>query len=256
MSKEKVLLTGASSYIGRSMSDLLSSQNDFQIVSLSSEASDDEILEALSETKQLIHLAERKTGTEAELYATNVKYTEHLISLMELSVKPSPIIFISSEYDDSIYGRSKLMAELLIRDYGQRQHVHNMIYRIPILLGEKLYMDEDNPLELLCHRLLVGENIVGLPDQAEHKFVDIRDLVQEIYRALSGRAFFATIDRSICVVPSEHLASWKQILQILEQIRTEGGCFMNTDIPDYSLEAKLYRTYNSLAKYYLNRGSR
>ncbi len=254
MTKEKLLITGSNSYIGQMLLEKRFLQESFTWAELEPNMDDAEITNQLSTGKFLLHFFESKKGTKDKLYADNAGYTERLIALMEDSDNILSFIYTSSDYDDSVYGRSKLLSEQLIREYGQRRRVRNMIYRIPVLMGQKLYLDKDNPLHELCRQLILDHDKIVLPDQDEHKFVDIEDLLEEIVRALSGRAFYATVDLSICVVPSEHFATWDRVLAVLLKIKEQGEDYPLPQYRKSSLEYKLYRTYQSLSEHYSTKG--
>ncbi|NLC40844.1 MAG: hypothetical protein GX763_08020 [Clostridiaceae bacterium] len=253
MPKDKVLVTGADSYIGQMLFKEQSLQDAFNWAKLGPDTGKDEIISNLSDAKFLLHLFESKSGSDDRLMADNAGYTGQLIELMEESGHTLPFIYISSDYDDSEYGRSKLLSEQLIREYGQRRRIRNMIYRLPVLMGERLYLDEANPLHDLCYQLIFDRETIVLPDRDEHKFVDIKDVTGEIARALSGRAFYATVDLSICVVPSEHYADWERVLSILREIKERGEDYPLPLYRKSSLEYKLYLTYHSLLDYYSTR---
>lgn len=253
MPKDKLLITGTDSYIGQMLLMEQSLLDAFNWVELKRNMGKEDIISHLSDAKFLLHLFETKSGSEDRLITDNAGYTEQLINLMEESGHNLPFIYVSSDYDDSAYGRSKLLSEQLIREYGQRRRIRNMIYRLPILMGDRLYLDEANPLHDLCYQLIFDQETIILPDRQEHKFVDIRDVTREIARALSGRAFYATVDLSICVVPSEHYADWKRVLSILREIKEKGEDYPLPEFRKSSLEYKLYLTYHSLLDYYSTR---
>lgn len=254
MTQDKLLITGADSYIGHKLLQEKSLQKSFTWIELKREMGKEEISSYLDGAKYLIHLFEARTGSKDQLADANVAYTEQLIDLMNESSQILPFIYVSSDYDDSDYGQSKLHAELLIREHGQHHRVRNMIYRLPILMGEQLYLDLANPLHDLCRQLIFEQKEIILPDQKEHKFVDINDVVQELMRALCGRAFYATVDLSICVIPSEHFASWDRVLTVLREIKERGEDYPLPEYRTNSLEYKLYRTYHSLVEYYSTSG--
>lgn len=253
MAKDKLLITGADSYIGQMLLSERALCDSFNWVELKRDMGKEEVCHNLSDAKYLLHLFETKSGSEEQLIAGNAGYTQQLIALMEESTYTLPFIYVSSDYDDSEYGRSKLLSEQLIREYGQRQRIRNMIYRLPVLMGEQLYLDKENPLHDLCRQLILEEEAIVLPDREEHRFVDIKDVTGEISRALNGRPFYATVDLSICVIPSEHYAVWDRILSILREIKERGEDYPLLQYRKSSLEYKLYLTYHSLLNYYSTR---
>ena len=133
MPKDKLLITGTDSYIGQMLLMEQSLLDAFNWVELKRNMGKEDIISHLSDAKFLLHLFETKSGSEDRLITDNAGYTEQLINLMEESGHNLPFIYVSSDYDDSAYGRSKLLSEQLIREYGQRRRIRNMIYRLPVL---------------------------------------------------------------------------------------------------------------------------
>ena len=256
MPKDKVLITGADSYIGQMLLKERTLRDAFSWVELKRDLGKAEILSELSDAKLLLHLYDSRSGSEEQLIADNAGYTGQLIALMEESTDVLPFIYASSDYDDSAYGRSKLLSEQLIREYGQRRRIRNMIYRLPVLIGEQLYLDAGNPLHDLCRQLILDQEAIILPDREEHRFVDIKDVTGEITRALNGRPFYATVDLSICVIPSEYYAGWERVLSILREIKEKGEAYPLPLHRKNSLEYKLYLTYHSLLDYYSTRDTK
>lgn len=250
MTKQKVLISGANSYIAQKLLKEQAVQEAFTFLEINPEMEKTELVSLLGEAKYLLHLYESKTGSPEELQVANVDYTAELIRLMEEHAHRLPFIFTSSEYDDSAYGRSKLLGEQLIREYGQRRRVRNIIYRLPLVMGEDLYLDIANPLHDLIKDMLQGNEAIRLADEDEHIFVDVEDVVVELTRALYGRAFYATVDKSICVISAEHFATWERVLGILRDIIKKGEDYPLPQDKANSLEQKLYRTYKSLEGYY------
>ncbi len=250
MTKKKVLISGADSYIAQKLLKEQTVQEAFTFLEINPDMDKAELVPLLEEAKYLLHLYESKTGSPEELQVANVDYTAELIHLVEEHAYRLPFIYTSSEYDDSEYGRSKLLGEQLIREYGQRRRVRNIIYRLPVVMGEDLHLDIANPLHDLIKDMLQGNKEIQLPDEDEHIFVDVEDVVVELTRALYGRAFYATVDKSICVISAEHFATWERVLGILRDIIKKGEDYPLPQDKANSLEQKLYRTYKSLEEYY------
>ena len=159
----KILLTGATGFLGKIISKNLSMTH--EIVKLSRTASDfnvsldKEIVNFKESFDLVIHSAGKahsipKTEIEKkEFYDANVKGTLNLLTGLEVSGVPKQFVFISSVsvygqeegfniVEDSLlaakdaYGLSKIEAEALLQKWCAQHNVVCTILRLPLLVGE------------------------------------------------------------------------------------------------------------------------
>jgi nucleoside-diphosphate-sugar epimerase len=159
----KILLTGASGFLGRSISKQLSNKHNF-IYSLSKTSGDYKI--SLSEDvpnfeqnfELVIHTAGKAHKTPntkfevQEIYNVNVNGTSNLLIGLEKTVLPQQFVFISSvsvyglEFGLNIreehellakdsYGLSKIKAEKLIYEWCKKHKIICTILRLPLVVG-------------------------------------------------------------------------------------------------------------------------
>ncbi len=158
----KVLLTGATGFLGKHIiSELQNKGYDIDIIGRSSKAT---ITADISKTPPPIstkydliihaagkaHVVPTTTKEKQEFYDVNFLGTENLLKALKYT--PNYLIFISTvsvyglDFGDEIsedaplnaiepYGRSKMLAEKLITDWGEAQNVTTTILRLPLLFG-------------------------------------------------------------------------------------------------------------------------
>jgi GlcNAc-P-P-Und epimerase len=161
--KVKILLTGASGFLGRSLLQVFKTAN-HQVTTLGRRASDDfqhdlanDVPVLTSKFDMVVHAAGKahqvpKTELEAkEFYDVNVIGTSNLLTGLRHSL-PGQLVFISSvavygrETGDSIdesaalagsspYARSKIEAEQLVTAWSKINDVPLLILRLPLVAG-------------------------------------------------------------------------------------------------------------------------
>ena len=160
----KVLLTGATGFLGKSIIEILSQEN--IIFSLSRTSGDyrvaleNEIPNFNQSFDLVIHAAgkahsvPKTVGEKKQFYDVNVLGTQNLLKGLEASGVPKQFVFISSvavygqEQGFNIaenfplaatdaYGLSKIEAEALVQEWCIQHHVLCTILRLPLLVGEK-----------------------------------------------------------------------------------------------------------------------
>jgi nucleoside-diphosphate-sugar epimerase len=160
----KVLLTGATGFLGKSIIEILSQDN--IIFSLSRTSGDYRValeneIHNFNQSFDLVihaagkaHSVPKTVGEKKQFYDVNVLGTQNLLKGLEASGVPKQFVFISSvavygqEQGFNIaenfplaatdaYGLSKIEAEALVQEWCIQQHVLCTILRLPLLVGEK-----------------------------------------------------------------------------------------------------------------------
>ena len=197
--KEKVLVTGAGGFIGSHLVEYLLEKG-YEVACLVKPDEDIRWIEALDVTlyygdltekkdlyesiegvSYIYHLAARLGGTDTATYIYEVNYggTKNLVDVcIESGVKLKRFLFVSSiavvgdtgdsgyfteenpPNPQSIYGKSKLMAENFLREIGDR--VPNTIVRLPLVYGPRNFHDVYTLFKFVKRRIqpLLG-NIVS-----------------------------------------------------------------------------------------------
>ena len=157
----KVLITGASGFLGQYLVKHLMSTHD--VFTLSSKAGNDFVLDIVEQIPLLpqfdlvVHAAGKahsiplNIDDSNDFFKVNVEGTKNLLKGLELN-KPKQLIFISSVsvygLDQGIlinenhpllgstpYARSKILAEKLVLNWGLHHNVKIIVFRLPLIVG-------------------------------------------------------------------------------------------------------------------------
>ena len=160
----RILLTGANGFLGAYLQRELQSRGDLFRLGRTSPAEVfadfSKEIPAIPEVDLVVHAAgvahflPKTAEEEAQFHTVNVQGTEKLLRrLSENSLAPKSFVFISSV---AVYGQetgklinedspllgstpyavSKILAEQLILDWGEKQGVSTYILRLPLIVGE------------------------------------------------------------------------------------------------------------------------
>jgi len=156
----KIILTGASGFLGKEILNVLESQH--QMITLGRSVSNDLVCDLskdiplLPKSDIIIHAAGKahvipKTSEEKdEFFKVNEEGTHNLLKgiqeLPKLFVLISTVAVYGEEQGEKIsethplngetpYARSKIKAEKLVQDWGESQSVNVLIFRLPLIAG-------------------------------------------------------------------------------------------------------------------------
>lgn len=252
----KLLITGANGFVGKNLVATLEAVRDgkdrsrklptdlviFQYVRTSTQ----EELEAYcAAADMVVHLAgENRPVNEQDFYIGNAELTRTIIGLLKKREYPCPILLASSiqVQRDNSYGKSKLEAEQIVRDYGQTTGAETYIYRLPNLFGKWCRPNYNSVVATFCYNIAREIPIqVNNPD-AVLTLCYIDDVVDEFCRCIQGSP--SQVD-SFCVVPITHSVSLKRIVELLKIFYNQPKTLILPQIPKESFEKKLYSTYLS-----------
>jgi UDP-2-acetamido-2,6-beta-L-arabino-hexul-4-ose reductase len=142
----------------------------------------------VSECDVIVHLAGMNRGADSEIYATNVRLADRLISAAEQNTKPLHIVFASSTQRDrdNPYGRSKKLAEQMFADWARRgnsRQATNLI--VPNVFGPGCRPFYNSVVATFCYQIahniepkIVADNKI--------EFIWINDLVKRIVDAMDA----------------------------------------------------------------------
>jgi len=157
----KIILTGASGFLGKILFSSLC--RDYEVISLGRGKNNKVIADLTIEVPKLpscdliihaagkAHVVPKSDEEAAEFYNVNFRGTQHL--LMGITKLPKSLIFISSvsvyglEQGEMInedaplmgstpYAKSKIAAEQLVLEWGERNNVPVLVLRLPLIVGK------------------------------------------------------------------------------------------------------------------------
>lgn len=196
----------------------------------------------------------------AEYMQGNFGFLSVLLETLKKHKNTCPVMISSSiqatcigRYD-SEYGRSKKAGEELCFSYGKETGAKVLVYRFPNLFGKWCRPNYNSAVATFCNNIACGLPIRVNDRSVELELLYIDDLVAEMFDAIEGkehRCIFDGIDTVLCdngkycAAPITHKITLGNIVDLLYSFKAQSATLIMPEIPDGSIEKKLYSTYLS-----------
>ena len=135
----------------------------------------------------VIHAAGVNRGTDQEIIVGSVITTHNLINHIERTKRKPHIIFISSiqAENDSVYGKSKRLAEIILEDASKRLAIPIAVLRLTNVFGERGKPFYNSVVANFCHQIAQGKDIQIKVDK-KVQLLYIQDLINIIMQEIEN----------------------------------------------------------------------
>lgn len=242
----RILVTGASGFIGRHLSAALESRGGVEL--LAHERSTPlEQLEAWCRSCDFVfHLAGvQRTQAQEEYMSVNYGFSETLLKLLARNHNHCPVMFASSVQaaTRSLYGQSKKAGEDLILQYGREMRAPVYIFRLPSVFGKWAKPDHNCPVATLCYHIARGQEVPLKDADAVLQLAYVDDVVEALLGLLALEEECRR-DGDFCLLPESYTidsGALHRTIMRFSELRENGG------VPNLGdpLTRKLYATYQS-----------
>lgn len=202
-----------------------------------------------------------RSQNQSEFMEGNFGFASTLTDTLKKHDNKCPIMLSSSiqatligRYGESDYGKSKLAGEELFFNYSNETGAKVLVYRFPNLFGKWCRPNYNSAVATFCNNIANDLEITVNDRSVQLELLYIDDLVEEMLDALEGRehhcefegvnAYYQENGR-YCFVPVTHKATLGEIVDMLYSFAKQPQNLMLPEIPENSLEKKLYSTYLS-----------
>lgn len=267
----KILVTGAKGFVGKNLCEALKNIRDNKDRTRNIEIEEIFEYDIDSESHSLdifcqnadfvFNLAGVNRPKEAaEFMQGNFGFASTLLDTLKKHNNKCPVMLSSSiqatligRYD-SDYGRSKKAGEDLFFKYSEETGAKVLVYRFPNLFGKWCRPNYNSAVATFCNNTANDLPITVNDRNTELELLYIDDLVNEMLDALENsehRCEFDGINTvpsekgKYCTVPTVFKATLGEIVDLLEQFKSQPKTLLMPEIPNNSFAKKLYSTYLS-----------
>lgn len=196
-----------------------------------------------------------------EFMAGNFGFASTLLDTLKKHGNHCPVMLASSiqatltgRYADGDYGKSKRAGEELFFDYATETGAKVLVYRFPNLFGKWCRPNYNSAVATFCNNIANDLPIRVNDRSTELELLYIDDLVDEMISALVGqehRCEFDGVETVLCdqgrycAAPITHKATLGEIVDLLEEFKSQPQTLVIPQIPDGSFAKKLWSTYLS-----------
>ena len=186
---KKILITGWRGFLGSNLLSHLKKNKDIRLYKYGSNSNKNNLVKSLSNCDLVFHLAGiNRNDTDSKFYEVNTELTRNICShLIEINRSPK-IIFTSSAQvgNNSVYGKSKLLAEDILKEYQQNTGSQVTIYRLPGVFGKWSKPNYNTVVATFCNNIARGIPIEITDNDKKIMLVYIDDVINEFINEINS----------------------------------------------------------------------
>ena len=189
---------------------------------------------------------------------SNFDFASELLNMLKMYKNNATIMLSSSvqatlsgRFENSEYGKSKKKGEELFFKYGKETGAKVAVYRFPNLMGHSK-PKYNSAIATFCWAIANDEPFTVNDRNTELEVLYIDDLIEGMYDLLEGKEQHCEFDggESIkqangryCYCGPTHKVKLGEIIDLLEQFKTESNALIMPKMPEGSFAKKLYSLY-------------
>lgn len=186
-------------------------------------------------------------GFASTLLDTLKKYNNKATIMLSSSIQATLI----GRYGTSDYGKSKLAGEELFFNYAKETGAKVAVYRFPNLMGHSR-PKYNSAVSTFCWAVANDEEFTVNDRSTELELLYIDDLVDGMFDLLEGKehhCHFEGVEAiedeqgRYCYVPVSHKVTLGEIVNLLQEFKTQPQTLMMPKMPEGSFAKKLYSLY-------------
>jgi len=240
----KILITGASGFIGKNLISELRNRDYAEIFEYDIDTDPNLIDQYCKQADFVFHLAGvNRPENESEFMEGNFDFTSKLLFALKKHHNTCPIM-ISSSTQASLnnpYGVSKKAGEQLLIDYAKETGAKVLIYRFPNVFGKWCRPNYNSAVATFCYNIAHDIPITVNDRTIKMNLIYIDDLVNELIDALEGNENQVG---EFCKVNPVHEITLGSIVDLIYSFKESRELRSIPNMSD-SLTKKLYSTYLS-----------
>jgi len=242
----KILITGANGFLGKNLIERLVRMPDVDILHYSRGTSPLLLERNLSECDFLFHFAAvHRPSDNTEFYRINDDFFKYILDKLEEYNNACPILLTSSiqATDNNDYGRSKQIAEQLLRQHGARCNSRVIIYRLLNTFGKWARPNSHSVVATFCHNIARELPITISNRLIMMRFYYVDDVIDSFLQQLmskdtSGTDFITLPENKV------HLISLGELADTLYDFHKQ-DTLNQCPVLETDLKKHLWTTYQS-----------
>lgn len=177
------------------------------------------------------------------------KYNNKATVMLSSSIQAT----LAGRFGESEYGRSKKAGEELFFAYGQETGAKVAVYRFPNLMGHSR-PKYNSVVSTFCWAVANDEEFTVNDRSTELELLYIDDLIEGMYDLIEGKEQHCEFDGvetvlvadgRYCCVPFTHKVNLGEIVDLLQEFKSQPVSLMMPKMPNGSFAKKLFSLYLS-----------
>ncbi len=184
-----ILITGANGFLGKNLIERLVKMDNVNIMHYDQGTSDLLLDKNLKECDFLFHFAAvHRPKDNNEFYRINGDFFESVLTKLQKAGNSCPVLLTSSVQatDNNDYGRSKIIAENLVKEHANKMGSKAIVYRLNNVLGKWATPNSHSVVATFCHNINRDLPIVISNRNILMNFYYIDDVIDSFISQLNG----------------------------------------------------------------------
>ncbi|MDA9319267.1 NAD-dependent epimerase/dehydratase family protein [Candidatus Thioglobus sp.] len=184
-----VLVTGSNGFIGKNLIVKLNELG-IAVLTYTRDNSIQDLPNLIRESDYIVHLAgENRPLDEKDFDLVNAGLTASICEVSRSIDRPVPIILASSTQAalGNAYGKSKLDAEIIVKEFGKSTQIPVYIYRLPGVFGKWCKPNYNSVVATFCYNISHNLPVQVNNPSCELNLIYIDDVIEEFVRIIQGR---------------------------------------------------------------------
>ena len=245
-----ILITGANGFLGKNLIERLVKSDDVNIMHYDVGTSELLLEKNLKECDFLFHFAAVHRPKDSEdFYRVNDDFFGYVLKTLEKYNNNCPVVLTSSiqATDNNDYGRSKIIAENLLKEHAQNTGSKAIIYRLLNVFGKWATPNHHSVVATFCYNINRDLPIVISNRNILMNFYYVDDVIDDFMDRIKGER---TPDADGIYRLSENKIYKITLGDLADTFYYFADCKKNGVTPklDSDLKEKLYTTYTSYEK--------
>lgn len=186
-------------------------------------------------------------GFTSQLLDTLKKYENKATIMLSSSIQAT----LAGRFGDSEYGRSKKAGEDLFFAYAEETGAKVAVYRFPNLMGHSR-PKYNSAVSTFCWAVANDEKFTVNDRTTELELLYIDDLVEGMFDLLEGKEQHCEFDGvetvlradgRYCCVPITHKVTLGEIVDLLQEFKTQPDSLLMPEMPEGAFTKKLFSLY-------------
>lgn len=241
-----ILITGADGFIGKNLITQLKEINDLNLLTFTKENQLSELASLVKQADFIFHLAGvNRPENESEFYEGNSDLTKFLCDCIAEQGRAIPVVMTSSiqASNESIYGKSKKLAEDALISLHNETDNPIAIYRLPNVFGKWCKPNYNSVVATFCHNIIHDLPITINNPEAPLQLVYIDDVIATFLKKMNLLLDNANHE-VYCEVPITYQTTVGELASILKDFHQQREN-LYTDSVGVGFKRALYATYIS-----------
>ena len=152
----KILVTGASGFIGKNLCARLSTLDNVNLATFTKGDPVESLAQLVENADFIFHLAGvNRPVSDSDFVTGNTDLTKSIVDALKSSGKKTPLLITSSAQAvlDNPYGKSKLAAEQIVREWTDDSNSPTIIYRLPGVFGKWCKPNYNSVVATFCYNI-------------------------------------------------------------------------------------------------------